>query len=55
MYDNKWSKMHGCEEVFRDNWNLNTEGFRMFKFHRKLKQCEAGLLEWRKKENTKSR
>lgn len=47
--------MQGCEEVVQGNWHTNAEGSRMFKFHRKLKQCRAGLLKWRKKKNTYSR
>lgn len=55
IFDHKWSKMNRCDEVIQNSWNVQVEGSRMFKFHKNVKQCRKGLLEWRKKESTNPR
>lgn len=47
--------MNGCDEVIQNSWNVQVEGSRMFQFHKNIKQCRKGLLEWRKKESTDPR
>lgn len=47
--------MKGCVDMIQECWKFQIEGSRMFSFHKKLKHCREGLLQWRKKENTNSK
>lgn len=47
--------MQICVDVIQDGWNVDVEGSRMFKLHKRVKHCRERLLEWRKKENTNSK
>lgn len=54
IFDNRWSRMQRCTKVIQNNWKVEVEGSKMFKFHNKVKHYREQLLEWRKKKNTNS-
>lgn len=49
IFGNRWYSMRGCAEIVQNCWNIEVEGSRMFKFHKKLKYYRQ---KWRKKMRT---
>lgn len=37
IYDNRWSKNQSFIGVIQDTWNVEIQGSRMFKFHKRVK------------------
>lgn len=55
IFNSRWCILCGCDKTVQNCWNLDVEGSKMFKFHRKVKNCRLELVEWRKKENLNSK
>ncbi|XP_071926170.1 uncharacterized protein [Coffea arabica] len=47
IFDKRWLKKEGVEEVVKQAWNSPHSGSRMYKVHRKIATCKVEILKWR--------
>lgn len=55
IFDSRWARHEEVEEVIKESWQYQPQGYRMFKVHRKLMNCRKELIKWRKSNLTNSR